>query len=224
MIQKDKFYLCVGTFYKKDPFNMDEGEDLTHATDNSFVNVYYNGGYYARPLISLSWTVGDGYYDRYYDSSVYQPDPMFRKGILYHCYEDGYLFDDCGQRVNVMPYNYENFIDIDFKIDDTTQSRIDILKNRGLEVSVTPVSQLKEGVQPNDPITLDKITISYQASMSYKIKFGFGSGNTQLEAVNDAWKKLRVKSDLVRKLSNCIGNRRWYWNAYKQPYSYYNTL
>jgi hypothetical protein len=220
MIQKDKFYLCVGTFYKKDPFNMDEGEDLTHATDNSFVNVYYNGEYYARPRISFSWTAGN----MYYDNGFYRPDPVFRKGILYHCYEDGYLFDDCGQRVNVMPYNYENFIDIDFKIDDTTQSRIDVLKNRNLKVDVIPVSQLKEGVQPNDPVTLDNVAFKYQATMGYKLKVGFGSGNTQLEAVNDAWKKLRVKSDLVRKLSNCIGNRCWYWGAYKKPYSYYNTL
>lgn len=220
MIQKDRYYLCVGTFYKKDPFEMENNEQPTQANDNSFVNIYYNGNYYTTARTAFTWSIGDGYYN----STIWRPDPVFRKGILYQCYEDGYLFDDCGQRVSIMPYNYENFLDIDFKIDDETQSRIKVLNTRNLGVGITPISQLREGVQPNESVTLDKVIITYQASMSHNLYVGYGNGNTQLEAVNNAWKSLRTKSELIRRLRNCIERGRpIYFGAYK-TYSYYNTL
>ena len=207
MIKKGKYYICVGEFLKKDPY---EVEPLGQTTDNSFIQFFYNGNRYMTTSASLTWSSVDGTARRY----SFEPDPSFIIGNMYRCINnDNELLDTNGQYIKIMPYNYANFIEFDFNIDDEAQSRIDTFASRGCKVEIWPDSKLVPGDTyiHGEPVSIDNVDISYIVSMGYRFRCGCGRGHTQLESIANAWKSLRVKSPLVETLCMCLSGRYSLW-------------
>ena len=197
MIEKGKTYLCVRAYIK----TQEEAE--REKPRNQFVDTYY-------------YSISNGYYTtRDGSTSIYtewKPDPTFFIGQFYVSQADNYLTDALSNPIWITEENYHNFVEFNYEITAEAQRRIDIMRGKGITVSISPVAVMKEEAKKTPTYSLDDFIIKWRVSMTLlklgdRLIYAFATVNkveTQEDGILKAWKKLRLKSSLACRIRNCI--------------------
>ena len=188
----NEYYACVSEF----------AEERECATGNAFLNTvmmqYYNEA---------------GTYDRYSDvrRRYYKSlPPKFSVGCIYRGFTANSLIDDRGTAQRITGDKAEKFIHIEFNIDDNARQFIKKLSDHSVKVTL----------EPNNLVILDKekFEATHDAS-SFKVAFKcnatFWNGafftigylddeNSICEALQELWKKIRIKSAQCFKINQTL--------------------
>jgi hypothetical protein len=200
MIEKNKLYLCVGIYVK----TQEEAE--MEKLRNQFIDTYYHS-----VTSSYSMTM-DGNVFLIPSYTEWKPNPVFFIGQYYMSYADNYLTDALSNQIEITEENYHNFVEFNYEITAEAQRRIDIMREKGITVSISPVAVMKEGTKKTPTYSLDDFIIKWNVWMSL-LKLGnrsiYASATvneveTQEDGILKAWKKLRLRSSLTCRVKNCI--------------------
>lgn len=200
MIEKSKIYLCVGTYVKT------QEEIEKEKLRNQFIDTYY-------------YSVSNGYCMTR-DGSVFipsfaewRPEPIFYIGQYYTSQADGYLTDALSNQIEITEENYHNFVEFNYEITAEAQRRIDIMREKGVVVSITPVAVMRENViKSTSAYSLNDFVIKWNVCMTL-LKLGDRSiyataivneVETQEDGILKAWKKLRLHSSLACRIKNSV--------------------
>ena len=200
MIEKNKLYLCVGIYVKT------QEEVEKEKLRNQFIDTYYH-------------SVTNGYYRMTMDGNVLipsyielTPDPVFFIGQYYVSQADNYLTDSLSNPIEITEENYHNFVEFNYEITAEAQRRIDIMREKGITVSISPVAVTKEEAKKTPTYSLDDFIIKWNVCMTL-LKLGDRStyanatvneAETQEDGILKAWKKLRLHSSLACRVKSCV--------------------
>ena len=200
MIEKNKIYLCVGAYIKT------QKEIENEKLRNQFIDTYYH-------------SVTNGYYRMTMDGNVLTPsyveltpEPVFFIGQYYVSQADNYLIDALSNPIEITYENYHNFVEFNYEITAEAQRRIDIMRGKGITVSISPVAVMKEEAKKTPTYSLDDFIIKWNVCMTL-LKLGDRSVytsatvnevETQEDGILKAWKKLRLHSSLACRVKSCV--------------------
>lgn len=200
MIEKNKLYLCVGAYVKT------QEETENEKLRNQFIDTYYH-------------SVTNGYYRMTMNGNVltpsyteWTPDPVFFIGQYYKSYADNYLTDALSNPIGITEENYHNFVEFNYEITAEAQRRIDIMRGKGITVSISPVAVTKEEAKKTPTYSLDDFIIKWNVCMTLMKRgdrpiYASATVNeveTQEDGIFKAWKKLRLHSSLACRVKNCV--------------------
>lgn len=197
MIEKNKLYLCVGIYVKTQ--EQIEKEKLR----NQFIDTYYTNGYYRMTMDGNVLTPS------YIELT---PDPVFFIGQYYVSQADNYLTDALSNPIEITEENYHNFVEFNYEITAEAQRRIDIMRGKGITVSISPVAVTKEEAKKTPTYSFDDFIIKWNVCMTL-LKLGdrsvYASATvneveTQEDGILKAWKKLRLHSSLATRVRSCV--------------------
>ena len=188
MIEKGKTYLCVRAYIKT------QEEVEREKLRNQFVDMFY---------------YGNGYYPTR-DERLFIP--TFFIGQFYVSQADNYLTDSLSNPIEITEENYHTFVEFNYEITAEAQRRIDIMRGKGIAVSINPVVVTKEEAKKTPTYSLDDFIIKWNVCIGLpklgdRLIYAIATVNeveTQEDGILKAWKKLRLKSSLACRIRNCI--------------------
>lgn len=229
--QTGKYYVCVGNYV------LDEAESKQKER-NQFIEIMkmveYNDRTRTRGGISVtrpssSWANYE-YFDPYNCVTV----PKFTIGKIYKCYFGGNLIDDNRNVIQISDNNIENFVYLNFNIDEVTNAFIQkglYARGGGIRIVVEPSHLMNFDLDAYRTLQdISKFELWFTVSAS---GCGFNySSMTILEddlsirnAVYDIWKKCRIHSKQCNKISFILhGPVKYSHRAFIHSFdSYYNN-
>ena len=197
MIEKNKLYLCVGIYVKT------QEEIEREKLRNQFIDTYYYSGSSYRMIMDENVLI---------PSYAEWKSPTFFIGHYYMSQTDNYLTDAFSNPIEITEENYHNFVEFNYEITAEAQRRIDIMREKGITVSISPVAVMKEGAKKTPTYSLDDFIIKWNVWMSLpklgdRLIYAVATVNeveTQEDGILRAWKKLRLHSSLACRIKNCI--------------------
>lgn len=191
----NEYYACISEF----------AEESECAAGNAFLNTVM------RQYYNEADAYGD-YFDvrRRYCKPI---SPKFSVGCIYRGFTSNSLIDDRGTAQRITGDKADKFIHIEFNIDDNARRFIKKLSDHSVKVTL----------EPNNLVILDKekFEATHDAS-SFKIAFKcnatFWNGafftigylddeNSICEALQELWKKIRVRSTQCFRICNVLNLR-----------------
>ena len=200
MIEKNKLYLCVGAYVKT------QEEIEKEKLRNQFIDTYYHSATNCYYRMTMDGNVLTPSY------AEWKPDPIFFIGQYYVSQADNYLTDALSNPIEITEENYHNFVEFNYEITAEAQRRIDIMREKGITVSISPVTVMKEETKKTPTYSLDDFIIKWNICMTL-VKQGdrpiyanatVNEVETQEDGILKAWKKLRLRSSLACRVKNCV--------------------
>jgi hypothetical protein len=203
-----KYYVCVGDYI------LDETQSKQKER-NQFIEIMkaveYNDRMRSRSGMSItrpssSWHDYE-YFDHYGDCVIV---PKFTIGKIYKCYFGGRLIDDNRNVIQISDDNIENFVYLNFNIDEVTNAFIQkglFARGGGIRIVVEPSHLMNFDLDAYRTLQdISKFELWFTVSAS---GFGFNySSITMLEddlsirnAVYNIWKKCRIHSKQCNEIS-----------------------
>ena len=227
-----KYYVCVGDYI------LDETQSKQKER-NQFIEIMkaveYNDRMRSRSGMSItrpssSWHDYE-YFDHYGDCVIV---PKFTIGKIYKCCFGGRLIDDNRNIIQISDDNIENFVYLNFNIDEVTNAFIQkglFARGGGIRIVVEPSHLMNFNLDAYRTLQdISKFELWFTVSAS---GFGFNySSMTILEddlsirnAVYDIWKKCRIHSKQCNKISFILhGPVKYSHRAFIHSFdSYYNN-
>ena len=229
--QTGKYYVCVGNYV------LDEAESK-QKEHNQFIEIMkmveYNDRTRTRGGISVTRPSSSWANYEYFDPYDCVTVPKFTIGKIYKCYFGGRLIDDNRNVIQISNDNIENFVYLNFNIDEVTNAFIQkglSARGGGIRIVVEPSHLMNFDLDAYRTLQdISKFELWFTVSAS---GCGFNySSMTILEddlsirnAVYDIWKKCRIHSKQCNKISFILhGPVKYSHRAFIHSFdSYYNN-
>ena len=221
--QAGKYYVCVGEYILNEAQTKrkEHNQFLEYMKMVEINDRRYRGGRTSITRPTSSW---DDYEDYYGDYSNIVIVPKFTIGKIYKCLIGGRLLDDGQYQIQISDENVNNFVFLDFRIDQTTSEFIKkamFVRGGGVNITVEPSHLMNFSIDAYKTVK-DISVFDLWFSVSANA-YGFNYRSmTMLEdnfsirnAVHDIWKKCRVHSKQCHKI-RCALHGKSSYTGYKK--------
>lgn len=226
--QTGKYYVCVGEYIldEAQTKRKERNQFLDYMKMVEISDRRYRGGRTSITRPTSRWDDWDDYEEYYGVYSNMVVVPKFTIGKIYKCIVGGRLLDDSKNQIQISDENVNNFVFLDFRIDQATSEFIKkamFARGGGVNITVEPSHLMNFNIDAYNAIK-DISTFDLWFSVSADV-YGFNYRYmTMLEdnfsirnAVHDIWKKCRVHS------KQCCKIRCALHGSYKGYRKYANT-